>query len=346
MANRQLPELEAFLQTAVDKEASELFLIPGAPPCYRVEGSIKHGEANMLTPDAVRDIAAAAVGEDNLAKIGRQVGEIMTTCGVPGVVNGSMCIARSRGAYTIAISLHPSRLLDVDELAVPKALLEAVESSTGLFLFTGGVGSGKTNTIYSVIDHINAGKPWHICLITPPTPMHLNSKRSLVQHREISIDVPDCVAGIRSAIAQDPDLLFVSEIRNLEELKACVDFDEDGRRTFLQVNAPTPDAAIERLTNLERDDLRVMFRGRLSEIVAAICVQVLLPRASGKGRVCPYGVMIPDDEMRRAIAEGRSIASRSTPLPDNCRTLAEDILRMHKEGQIAHEVAHKALENL
>jgi len=346
MAIHQTPELDRCLQEAADRGASDVFLLAGEPPCFRVKGSIERREGAPLSADDVREIARAAIGDERLGEIGAETGVQTTSCGIEGVVSGRLTVARSCGDYTLTVAILPGSVPDVTALGVPEALLQAALSPTGFVIFAGLTGSGKTTAAYSVLDHINAQRPCHICTVEDPIATHLASKKALVQQREVGIDVPDCVSGVVTAMRQDLDVLFVSEMKRVEELQACLRAAITGHMVFSHVHAGTPEEAILRMIDVQPSETEASFCRLLSQALRAVSAQRLLPKASGKGRVAAYSVLIPDAEMRQAIADGHNVLDRSTPLPDGCQTMSEAIEQLRTDGTISDETAQDALVDL
>jgi twitching motility protein PilT len=346
MAIVQTAELERFLQDAFDKGASDLFLIPHEPPTFRIKGSIERTETDALRVEDICKMAAAAFGEEQIKLVGSQTGQLVTSCSLPGVVDGRMCLARSRGGFTIVVRLLPTNLPDVSDLRIPEGMLSAALSQNGLVICAGPSGSGKTTTLYGLAEYINEKHASHICTVENPICYRIRPKKAIVQQREVGSDIPDVVAGINAATKQDLDVLLLGEIKTAEELAACVTVTQTGHLVLSQVHAWSPETAIQRLIDVQAEENLAIFRRHFAEALRAVSAQVLLPKAAGKGLVAAYGVLVPDKQMRKAIAEGRDIFDRKDPLPKGCQRLADDIERLYSEGVIAEESRNNALADL
>ena len=346
MAIKQTPELERGLQLAADRHASDLYFIPGEPVSLRIKSDIVRTDTEPLTAADVRRIAVTAVGEEQLARLGTQTGRLIASCELPGVVAGRMCIASARGEPTIVVGLLPGRVWSVQDLEVPEAVVRAADSPNGLVLFSGAVGSGKTTSMVSVLDWWNANHAGHICTIEDPVGQVITPKRSIIQQREVGIDVPDVVSGIAAAMRQDPDVLMVGELKNLEELQACFVAVETGHLVFTQVHAELPTLALQRLLEIQPAENLPFFCQRLARAIRCVLSQVLLPAANGKGRVAAYSVLIPDGLIRNQIAQGQPILPRSQPWPEGCQTFRDHIEALRRQGKITDEVARGALASL
>ena len=347
MAVKLPPELERLVREAVERDASDLFLIPGEPPAMRLQGCLERTEAEPLTADEIEQMATAAIGKENMARIGTEIGTFGRWCGSPGEYSASICVARTHGEYSIAFRVMLPYIPTIAEVSLPEAMIQAGQSPNGLVVFAGKVGSGKTTSLYSLVDHINGQTACHICTVEGHSHLYINPKKALVQQREVGVDVPNVLAGIEAAANQDLDVLLIGEITNVEELQAGITVAETGHLVITQLHPPaSPEAAIQRMIDVIPEDVRAVSRAAIARVLRAVSAQILLPRADGAGRVAAYGVLIPDDEMRQAIAEGRDFMARKTPMPEGCQTIAQDVQRLQKEGVIAAETAQEALANL
>ena len=334
-----IPEkLQAVFDKARELDASDIFLIPGEPPAIRVGGAIQREDSDPLDAVEIAEFAAAIVDKDKLEKLGTEVGMINRRIELPGepLLNARAGIARCDGSLTIAMRIFPWRVLSLDDVGFPKAMLEALAAHWGLVILCGRVGSGVNTCAYSLVDHINSEWPSHICTVEDPIVTRITSKKALVQQREVGVDVPNTLAGIRAAMAQDLDVLFVPEVKSLEEMEACLAAAETGHLVITVLNGiVSPEAAIQRLVEVFPDESRPTIRRVISGILRGISSQRLLARAGGKGRVAAYGVLLPDDEMRRAIADGRDFMSppkfHAGGMPDSGRGYPSPVARRHRE---------------
>ncbi len=342
MAIEQTPELDRMLEETVDRRASDLILIPGEPMTFRVNGVLRRKEADPLTAEQVKRVAVAAVGDDELKKVRTSTGGVTTSCGLPGVVDGRMTIASAMGDITIVIRILPGTVLSAKDAGLPEALLKAAEAPHGLIVIGGPTGSGKSTAAISLLDHLNAKRPVHIVTIEDPILARLTPKQALIQQREVGTDMPNSLAGLRHALRQDIDVLYLSELRSLDELQAVVTASDIGHLVITVVHGRSPEDIIQRMVDVMSPETRAAFAKRLAGALRAVTCQYLLPRAGGKGRVAAYGVLVPDEETRQAIVEGRNLRERTAPPPAGCRTLAEDIGRLSNEGVVSEEAAAAA----
>ncbi len=340
------PELERLMREAVERDASDLFLIPGEPATFRVNGLIERLERDPFTAQEITGIAVAIFGNENLTRVGNETGVIRRSCQLDDQIYGRVSLARAYGDYTISVARVGMAFMGVDELRLPTPMVDAILAPNGLVVLCGGVGSGVYTCAYSLLDHHNAQCADHICTVEPMVFGRMIPKRSIVQQREIGVDVPDCLTGISAAMNQDPDLLYVSEIKSLEELQACITAAVTGHLVLTVLNLRiSPEAAVERLIDIFPEDIRDVSRKDLAKVLRCVSSQ-RLQRKDGGGREAAFGVLVPDDEMRRAIAEGRDVMDRKGPMPDGYQSIVDDIGRLRDEGVISKETASKTLDEL
>ena len=344
MAINQTAELEKLLQKAFDQKASDIFLLANEPVSFRINGKIERTEGEILSAKFIREIVLAAFGEDVVYKIGREMGEAITSCSLPGVVTGQMCVGKSRGDYSLTIHLIlTGKIPTPKEIRFPEKALNAAVCSHGLVIFSGLTGSGKTTTMLSILDHINATKPCHICTIEDPIAYHLTPKKAIIQQREIGSDIPNVLAGISVAMHQDLDVILIGDLNSAEEVQAAITAAQYGHLVFVQLHAPSPQKVIQRLVDIQPEENRPLIRRLLAELVRLISVQTLIPGTKNK-KVVAYSTLIPDENFRSLIASSENI--EKFHLPKDSLTLEEDINNLHKQGLIDDKEKAKAIQNL
>lgn len=334
------------VEKAMEQEASDLYLVPGEPPAMRIDGRLQRTEAPKLDAGKVKEMAAAIVGMEELDRIGPEVGERHRSYLLPGNRNVRFGVARSGGDYSIVAALVGFELPSVEQLDMPRAILEAAHAPYGLVLFSGPAGSGKITSMLSVLDHLNAAGPVHICTVEDPMHWRLAPKKAIVQQREVGRDVPNCLSGIHAAMQQDLDILMVGEIKTVEELTACITTAETGHLVLSQLHAHSAAGAVERIMDVFPPDMQELSRRAFAQSLRVVSCQRLLPKAGGKGRVAVFDIVTPDDAIRDAIATGRPILSDDAPLPEGCLRMTDHIQQLERDGVIATEVAERALAEI
>lgn len=344
MAIQLTPELQDLLMQAAQRKASDLHLIVGEPPVFRVGGTLVRTEQNPLTDEDLEGIVHAAVGDQQAARIGPEFGEIITTCSLDGLVEGRMCITRSLEHFTATIRLLPSQLPSPASTRIPEALLEATNCPHGLILITGLTGSGKNTVALVLLEYINAHRPAQIITIEDPVAVHLTPKQGVIRQQSVGTDTPSFHAALRTILRLDPDVIYVSEVRDLMTLQACITVAQVGHLVVAVMHSSSPQDAIRRMIEAQPEEMRPVFRRSLAETLRAVAMSYLLPEAKGSGRVAAIGLLLPDQALRQAIIAGQEIMN--WPLPPGSQALADDIERLHTEGRVTDQAVKEVLERI
>jgi twitching motility protein PilT len=345
MAISQLPDLDRALQSAHELGASDVYLIPGEPVSFRVGGFVQRSDGEVVTADKTRELAVAAIGAEQLDRQVSETGRAHTAVSLPGLLSGQMYVSRAGGQYTIVIGVLLGQLPDAAAIKIPQAVLKlATESDRGLILFTGPTGSGKTTSAMATLDHINATQRRVVGTVEDPiATAAMVPKCSLLVQREVGIDVPDMVSGIVTSIWQDTDVLFVGEMRNAQEVAAVVSAAHVRCLVITQMHQSTALGAIRRLAEIPPPEGSPAFRRQLAEVLRCVVAQVLVPRQDGAGRVAIYGVLIPDDDNRRAIIEGRELVESTASLLAGGQSIEDHARQLAADGTIAADVAERVI---
>ncbi|MCE5323797.1 Flp pilus assembly complex ATPase component TadA [bacterium] len=337
-------ELEKLIMMAHSRGASDLHLLAGEPPTIRVDGVLERTGSAPLTASETKAIASAVVSAEKIDAIERDGGAVERSMTF-GDVSARICAARVSGGISISVRLIPTIVPSVEMLRLPKGLIEAAKSPRGLIVCSGRIGSGKSTSAYGLLDHINATSNANIHTLEDPILYRLTPKKSLVQQREVGLDIPDTVTGLRQLIHMDPDVIFMSEVKTLEDLQAVITTAETGHLVIVIMHADSPEEAIRRIGDVFPEHTRPFYRKALADMIRCVSCQRLVPKIGG-GRIAAFSVLVPDEEMRNAIAEGADIFSRRMPLPENCMRMADEINRMACEGIISEETAKAYLADM
>jgi twitching motility protein PilT len=296
--------LERWVGEALARDAASVLLVHGEPPCYRIQGRIVRGEGDPLTREAVARMAVAAVGRARLDRLGTESGVEQALLRLSDEVSAVVNVARSAGEPVIVALPVRATLIDVEHLRLPPAVVSSMEAPHGLVLLTGPSGCGKTTTAFALLEHVNATRDAHVVLATYVLEHLLEPKRAIITERRVGADAPDMVSAVASGLQQDPDVLYVGEVRDVETLGAGLAAAETGHLVLTQLHQATPAAAIRRIIDLHPPELRTAVRDALARTLRCVLTQRLLPRADGRGRVPAYGWIRPDDRVRAVIASG------------------------------------------
>ena len=294
--------VEQYVEKARRDGASDVHLVRGLTPRYRVDGAIREMEGPVLTADdcleAARQLAgpglrqAEAVGELDLA---------LTTAGVRCRVN----LFRQQGAWSAAIRLLNDHIPDLSELGLPKVVSEFPAYSQGLVLITGETGSGKSTTLAAVLNQINRNEAKHILTLEDPIEYVYTPDKCLINQREIGRDTGSFASGLRAALREDPDVILVGEMRDLETIETALTAAETGHLVFGTVHTNSAADSVDRVVDVFPAERQQQIRLQLSMTLKAVLSQQLLPKVGG-GRVLACEVMKTDGAIRNLIREGKT----------------------------------------
>lgn len=340
------PFLEKLVREGLEKQATDLFLVADEPPALRIKDRIERSDSASITAEQISEIARAVFSTEELESVGRETGEIHRSVALDGRMNVRLTVASCCGQNTVSVQLGGPQVASVEQIRVPQAILDSVMKLKGLVIFSGLNGSGKATTAYTVLDYVNSNVGCHICTVEDPVYVRLTPKKSLIQQREVGLDVPDGASGVRAAIAQDADVIFVSDMKSLEQMEACIAAAETGHLVIVVFHfAATPQEVVQRIAESFPEGERSLLRRALAQSLNLACSQVLLPATNGR-RVAAYSVLIPDEEMREAMAEAKDVFYRRGPMPEGCQTFDDSISQLEEDGLISSQTALKAVEKL
>lgn len=296
--------MKKYLDLALAKKASDLVLAPGNKPALRINGEIVASSETPLSGDEINKIALSIASEQALARIDA---EGVASIGI-ALDDGTIArvnISRSRGSYSIGVRFHSGRIHTLKECGVPDAVRELLNAPNGIIAVSGPTGSGKTTTLLSMLDWINENKALHICTIEQRAVSMITPKKSVVQQREVGVDVSSMAAGINAALHQDMDVIMVGEVDNFETVTACLNAAETGHLVIVQLHASSSSDAIQRLTDAVPEFMQASVKQRVAQFLRGVIFQVLARNEGKGGRSAIYEVMVVDDVTRADIVAGK-----------------------------------------
>ena len=287
--------LDKLLKFGVDHGASDIHFEVSAPPYYRVRGELLKARYRELTPEATLDIARLILGDRHIGLEG-PFPELDISYTIDGVSRFRVAIFRQRGSIGCVMRVVPFQVKSFEELNLPKRLDDLVQEARGLILVTGATGNGKSTTIAALIQAINTGRKKHIITIEDPIEFLFDNISSMVIQREVGTDTTSYQTGLNAALRQDPDIVMLGEIRDVEAATICLRSAETGHVVITTLHTPDTVASVNRFAGFFED--RVNALGRLADCLTAIVSLRLIRRADGKG-------MLPAVEFLRATTSIR-----------------------------------------
>lgn len=298
-------KIEPMLEEVVKLDASDLHLQAGVPPTLRVDGSLKAiPDAPNLTAEEVEKLVMSLLDDEQKEILTRDK-EVDLSFSFGNYGRFRVNAFHERGNLAAALRLIPSKIRTLDELGMPKVLKELANLPRGLVLVTGPTGSGKSTTLAAMLDTVNTERAVHILTIEDPIEYAHQSKKSIVVQREIHYDTTSFGAALRSSLRQDPDVVLIGEMRDLETISSAITIAETGHLVLATLHTNSAAQSINRMVDVfpphQQDQIRTQLAGMLQGIVA----QRLIP-AIGGGRVVATEIMVVTGAIRNIIREGKT----------------------------------------
>src|SRR5437763_2602065 len=297
--------IDALLERAVALGASDLHVAAGAAPAVRVRGHLQRlNEFEPLTPDVTQTLLYRILSSEQQKhlEIKRQIDLAYP---LPGVARFRVNVYFQRGSLGAAFRQIPQAIQTLEELGLPESLHELTRKPRGLVLVTGPTGSGKSTTLASLIDEINRTRHDHILTIEDPIEFVHRHKNCLVNQREIGPDAVSFAEGLRAALRQDPDVILVGEMRDLETIATALTAAETGHLVFGTLHTQSAPSTIDRIIDVFPGEQQEQVRVQIASTLQGVVTQSLLPTADGRGRVAAIEVLFPDDATRNLIRQAK-----------------------------------------
>jgi twitching motility protein PilT len=296
--------LQQLLRAMVEKGGSDMHITAGSPPVLRIDGSIVPLKLPPLSKADTKTLCYEMLTEEQRAKF-EAGNELDLSFPLRNVSRFRANIYVQRGAVAGAFRQIPFKILTFEELGLPPIAVEIASKPRGLVLVTGPTGSGKSTTLASIIDKINSEQRLHIMTIEDPIEYLHTHKMSVVNQREIGADTASFKDALKYVLRQDPDVVLVGEMRNLETIEAALTIAETGHLVFATLHTNSAVSSINRMIDVFSPHQQSQVRAQLSFTLTAVMTQVLIPRATGAGRVLAMEVMVPNAAIRNLIREDK-----------------------------------------
>lgn len=304
MSEKEL-RIESLLEDVIKKNASDLHIQVGLPPMLRIDGSLVAVSGSpVLTEESVESLIFAIL-DDEQKQILLKDKEFDFSFAFGDLGRFRVNAFHERGNLAAALRLIPNEIRSTAQLGLPKVVEKFAEYPRGLVLVTGPTGSGKSTTLAALVDKINAEKALHIVTIEDPIEYTHKSKKSVVVQREVHYDTYSFSAALRSSLRQDPDVVLIGEMRDLETIAAAITIAETGHLVFATLHTNSAAQSIDRIIDVFPPHQQPQIRAQLSNILMAICAQRLIPTIGG-GRIASAEILVATPAVRNIIREGKS----------------------------------------
>jgi len=331
--------LNDLMQLVVDENASDLHLAVGSPPVLRINGNMVPIEGEILEPADTERLMREITDEDHLKRM-EETGGSDFGFSFGEQARFRVSVFRQKGHYGIVMRQIPSKLMTLEEIGLPPQVKDLLFRPRGLVLVTGPTGSGKTTTLASMLNIINEQRDSHIITVEDPLEYFHPHKKSIVTQREVGVDVVSFSNSLRAALRQDPDVILVGEMRDLETMSAAITAAETGHLVFATLHTTGAARTVDRIVDAFPTDQQEQVRTQLSSTLIAVISQVLLPRADHPGRIAAFEIMISTDSIRALIRENKTFRITSdiqTGGRLGMMTLDSNLIALHQQGIISYE---------
>jgi len=292
------------LKMMVDKGASDLHVTTGSPPQVRVRGQLYPLDSPVLDPKSVRELLYSILTEAQKHKFEEEQ-ELDLSFGIKGIARFRANIFVQRGALAGVFRMIPYEIMPLDGLGLPPVVMKLTSLPRGLILVTGPTGCGKSTTLAAFLDKINTERHDHIVTIEDPIEFVHKHKGCLVNQREIGSDSKSFANALKYILRQDPDVVFIGEMRDLETMQAALTISETGHLVFATLHTNSAVQTVNRIVDAFPAHQQSQIRAQLAFVLEAVIAQQLIPRLDGKGRVLASEVMISTPAIRNLIREDK-----------------------------------------
>ena len=332
-------QMNDLLDLAVAEGASDLHLAVGLPPVMRIHGSLAPLDADPLTPEDTDRLMRSFTPEQHVRSLEEHGGSDFGF-GFGELARIRVSIFRQKGHVGIVLRQIPTKMLTLEDIGLPAQMKDLLFKPRGLILVTGPTGSGKTTTLASMLNIINDERDCHIITVEDPIEYFHQHKKSVVTQREIGVDVPTFKEALRRALRQDPDVILVGEMRDLETMEAAITAAETGHLVFATLHTTGAARTVDRIVDAFPTNQQEQVRTQLSTSIVAVISQILMPRKDKPGRIAAFEIMIATPSIRSLIRDNKTFRITSdlqTGAKWGMQTLDSHLIDLWQGGKIAYE---------
>ena len=345
MPEADRPDVRVLLRRTVERGASDLHLTAGAPPCLRLDGAlVETTGTGTLGPDDTRSMAYELLSEAERARFEAE-GELDFSFGVEGLSRFRGNLFLQRGSVAVALRRIPFEVPGFDELGLPSVVERLAGKPRGLVLVTGPTGSGKSTTLAAMVETVNRSRRGHVVTIEDPVEFVHPHRGCLVSQREVGTDTPSFASALRQVLRQDPDVVLIGEMRDLETTASALTVAETGHLTLATLHTNSAAEAVDRVIDVFPAHRQPQVRSQLAAVLQGVVAQVLLPRSERAGRRLACEVLVATPAVRTLVREGKTHQLHSliqTGRQHGMQTLDHALRELWEGGEVTWDEAVRA----
>ncbi len=300
-----MDSIDDILRNAMERNASDIHFTVGVPPVVRIDGALLTMGEEILKPDDTRELANSLLTEKYRTVL-EQKGEVDLAYSIANLGRFRVNVYMQRGSVAIAVRVLNFEIPSTQKLGIPDSVVDIVKKQRGLVLVTGPTGSGKSTTLASLINVLNENYPYHIITLEDPVEYLHKHKKGIVNQREMGTDSDNYASALRAALRQDPDVILVGEMRDLETISIAITAAETGHLVFSTLHTIGAAATIDRIIDVFPPFQQQQIRTQLAEVLVCVVSQQLIAKQEGKGRCAAFEVMHINPAIRNLIRESKT----------------------------------------
>ncbi len=301
----EMERIEQIVKDAAACGASDIHLIPGAPLMYRIDGAMTPVSEERLMPAEIAETMRAIMTEQMLETLEKN-GEVDFAHSFPGLSRIRINVFRQRGSLAATLRILAVEIPTPQTLGIPQEIINLTDLKRGLVIVTGSAGSGKSTTLAALVNEISKKYVKSIITLEDPIEYLLQHNKSIISQREIGYDTKSYAGALQASLRQDPDVILIGELRDMETIQTAITAAETGHLVFTSLHTNNVVSTIERLVDVFPPYQQQQVRVQLAEVVKGVVSQQLLPKINSKGRVAAYEILLANPEVRTAIRDGKT----------------------------------------
>lgn len=333
--------MQQLLRLTVEKQASDLHITAGAAPQLRIDGKLVKTDEEILTPQKAKELTYSLLSKEAIKEFEESL-ELDMSFGIKGLSRFRLNVYQQRGVVGAAIRRIPYQIMSLEECGLPvKAVTELCRKSKGLILVTGATGSGKSTTLAAMINMINQERHCHIITVEDPIEYTFKNIKAIIEQREVGSDTRSFTRALKHILREDPDVILIGEMRDLETIQVALNIAETGHLVFATLHTSDSVQTVNRVVDVFPAHQQQQVRTQLSFVLLGILAQQLIPRTKG-GRVLATEVLSANHAVRSLIREGKTHQLYSviqTGQKEGMRTMNQALYELCREGIISQEEA-------